>query len=105
MNPLSFFFTCRGKTPYQNMDSLPLFKLNINYRGRHHRCMYFLRYMRLITPVLSHIPVILTDTLNNVAYSYPSIASALKALDVPTSTRSSNIRSRYMDTGLLYKEL
>ena len=28
----------------------------------------------------------------------------MKALDVPTSTRSSNIRSRYMDTGLLYKD-
>ena len=81
---------------------------NVNYSFT--KCVYLgvarpLLFVRNTNaPILSHVPVILRYTLNNVAYSYPSIANAMKALDVPTSTRSSNIRSRYMDTGLLYKD-
>jgi hypothetical protein len=59
---------------------------NVNYSFT--KCVYLgvarpLLFVRNTNaPILSHVPVILTDTLNNVAYSYPSIAKGLFFVNV-----------------------
>ena len=66
--------------------------------------MLLLFVRNFATPVKSGYPVIVVDTINNIAYYYTTLISAMRALDVPASFRTTNIRSRYIDTGKLLRK-
>lgn len=66
--------------------------------------MLLLFVRNLTAPVKSGYPVIVLDTINKIAYYYSTLSSAMRALDVPTSFRTTNIRSRYIETGKLLRK-
>lgn len=55
------------------------------------------------TQLTSSYPVIVKDTLKNIEYYYSTLSSAMRALDLPSSFRTSNIRTRYIETGKLIR--